>query len=844
MLALIFLSGSIVLGVAYFKRLTRSLLDPLEHWLWGTVCGWLTSALAAYLIARWFGRLATAQLTVLTIAIWILAAAMIAWNRRAGVSAGTKLRWRRQYAGLLAVLLIFTPLLIFLFWTHMFRRGPGGIYSGGSAAYDLSFHAALTNSFLYADNFPPRYLFFPPATLRYPFLSDFQTAVVMIGNLSLRSAWIVTGVILSVAISGLLYFLAHRITRSQKAAVFAALIFLLNGGLGFIDAVRDWWRSSGGVVQFWRTMDINYANNPERGLQWPNLIADGFLPQRPLLFGLAISLIVFTCFAIAWAGPEKDSRDSPRHSQWTLMMFAGVLTGFLPITHTHSYIAVIIAGACLSLLRPRWFWLGFWIPAIGLAAPHVSALVQPASSQRLVYLLPGWLGHDQSFAFPVFLLRNFGLPLALAIPAWLVAPREWRKFYLAFLAVFVFAMTVVVSPNVFDNGKLAYHWHALNSIFVGGLTAKMWAGKWKPVSILFVSLSICTALLALYSETNSSVRVLNDEEVAAGDFIRQHTAARGLFLTAPSFSNPVTLLAGRSVVRGPTAWLASHGYEFREREADLRRIYAGTADALDLIRDYGIDYVYAGDHERALNLNLPFLDQHFRCIYNSGNISIYDTHAADDPHSGATTAPRIFELSSRVNCDPNALLTEFSGTSFYAYRLIRVSFGRLPRRDELLKAMADLGRGVKADETARLKTNQDELVQEWTTSLDFKAKYDNANNAEFIDTLVNNAALEWPAEKRRGLAQSLDGGQLSRAAVLSQIIEDRDLYAREYNTAYVLMHFFGYLRRNPDDPPDGDLRGLLFWRERLDRWHDYRSISRAFIDSSEYASAPLPEKCQ
>jgi len=81
----------------------------------------------------------------------------------------------------------------------------------------------------------------------------------------------------------------------------------------------------------------------------------------------------------------------------------------------------------------------------------------------------------------------------------------------------------------------------------------------------------------------------------------------------------------------------------------------------------------------------------------------------------------------------------------------------------------------------------------------------------------------------------------SRQSALLSVVEDKDFYAREYNTAYVLIHFFGYLRRNPDDPPDRDLRGLNFWRDSLDLWGDYRSISRAFLESDEYKnSRPQP----
>jgi hypothetical protein len=56
----------------------------------------------------------------------------------------------------------------------------------------------------------------------------------------------------------------------------------------------------------------------------------------------------------------------------------------------------------------------------------------------------------------------------------------------------------------------------------------------------------------------------------------------------------------------------------------------------------------------------------------------------------------------------------------------------------------------------------------------------------------------------------------------------------DYNEAYVLCHYFAYLRRNPDDPPDHDLTGYNFWLAQLDRTNDYRGITRAFLESDEY----------
>jgi hypothetical protein len=100
--------------------------------------------------------------------------------------------------------------------------------------------------------------------------------------------------------------------------------------------------------------------------------------------------------------------------------------------------------------------------------------------------------------------------------------------------------------------------------------------------------------------------------------------------------------------------------------------------------------------------------------------------------------------------------------------------------------------------------------------------------------------LNWSATTRDALVENLQSKQVSRQAALSSIVEDHSFFAREYNTAYVLMHFFGYLRRNPDDPPDGDLRGLIFWRDNLDTWGDYLNISRAFVESIEYNNLKPP----
>ena len=96
-----------------------------------------------------------------------------------------------------------------------------------------------------------------------------------------------------------------------------------------------------------------------------------------------------------------------------------------------------------------------------------------------------------------------------------------------------------------------------------------------------------------------------------------------------------------------------------------------------------------------------------------------------------------------------------------------------------------------------------------------------------------NASLP-PGRDRSDLATALTQGRETRATILQRISADRRLFSREYNAAYLLCHYFGYLKRNPDEAPDHDLTGYSFWRQQLDRTHDFRGITRAFLESDEY----------
>jgi hypothetical protein len=78
---------------------------------------------------------------------------------------------------------------------------------------------------------------------------------------------------------------------------------------------------------------------------------------------------------------------------------------------------------------------------------------------------------------------------------------------------------------------------------------------------------------------------------------------------------------------------------------------------------------------------------------------------------------------------------------------------------------------------------------------------------------------------------------VKRAQVLRLVADDTDLRNAEFNKAFVLMQYFGYLRRNPNDSPDADFTGFNFWLDKLNQANgNYLAAEmvKAFLVSGEY----------
>jgi hypothetical protein len=79
----------------------------------------------------------------------------------------------------------------------------------------------------------------------------------------------------------------------------------------------------------------------------------------------------------------------------------------------------------------------------------------------------------------------------------------------------------------------------------------------------------------------------------------------------------------------------------------------------------------------------------------------------------------------------------------------------------------------------------------------------------------------------------------ARRRALRRVAENPTLTQQEFNKAFVLIQYFGYLRRNPNDAPEAtlDFQGYNFWLGKLNQFNGNfidADMVKAFIISSEY----------
>ncbi len=184
--------------------------------------------------------------------------------------------------------------------------------------------------------------------------------------------------------------------------------------------------------------------------------------------------------------------------------------------------------------------------------------------------------------------------------------------------------------------------------------------------------------------------------------------------------------------------------------------------------------------------------------------------------AGDTTCDRIHVSSAFFRS------AEFQGRGYFIYRFYPVAFGRKPDFVEFIPDLAKVS-GFLSD--AELEAAKVAFITEFMSRPAFVTKYNGLNDTQYVDTLLATAQVSSP--HRDFWIAALGNGTRTRATVLRDISESPEVYNKYYNQAFVVMQYFGYLRRDPDAL-------YVNWIDVLDTTGDFRGMVNGFMNSLEY----------
>ena len=197
------------------------------------------------------------------------------------------------------------------------------------------------------------------------------------------------------------------------------------------------------------------------------------------------------------------------------------------------------------------------------------------------------------------------------------------------------------------------------------------------------------------------------------------------------------------------------------------------------------------------------------------------------------------------------LSIEFQETGGTVIRTQRAAFGKKSNeaatRTAYLQYMRDarqVGNGVivgQAGFQTVLEANKQAYTEQVVNSAAFIIAYPTSQTAsQYVDALFASAVvIPTPAERSAAITAFGGGGTAGRVAALRSVADSNSLRQIEMNPSFVLMQYYGYLRRNPTDPPDADDSGYQFWLTKLNSFggnFEQADMVKAFITSGEYRS--------
>jgi hypothetical protein len=219
--------------------------------------------------------------------------------------------------------------------------------------------------------------------------------------------------------------------------------------------------------------------------------------------------------------------------------------------------------------------------------------------------------------------------------------------------------------------------------------------------------------------------------------------------------------------------------------------------------------------------------------------------------------------AARVNTSGAFYLSiEFQSTGYLVERMYKAAYGSasgsstfggthnlqvpIVKLSEFLPDTKQIGLGVVVGQgnwQAALDANKQSFATDFAGRTRFTTAFPlNSTPQMFVDALFANAGITPTATERTTAINEFGGAAdisnvTARAKALRDVAENPALSSAEFNRAFVLMQYFGYLRRDPNSGNDTDYTGYDFWLTKLNQFNGNftnADMVKSFIVSGEY----------
>ena len=171
------------------------------------------------------------------------------------------------------------------------------------------------------------------------------------------------------------------------------------------------------------------------------------------------------------------------------------------------------------------------------------------------------------------------------------------------------------------------------------------------------------------------------------------------------------------------------------------------------------------------------------------------------------------------------LSIEFQQSGYFLIRAHKAGFGNDPATPRYLTFLRDqrrIGEGLIVGNTgweALLAANRQAFLEEFVSRPEFISNFPQGMAAlTYVNTMfANEGVIPTASERQAAINAYGTGNTLGRAAALKSVIDSDTVFNAQYNSSFVLMQYFGYLRRDADDPPDNNFGGYFFWLNKMNQ---------------------------